>query len=223
MSIFQNYGSKNLMGSWYNTDKYFASKKWLENKVLKTLRPSLQTIAHKENLIGVEVGIGNCINSRNILDHMAIQKLYLIDRNVPTDIPGKDIIKDPRVVFMHGDSLDCLKKIDEPLDFVYLDGSHEFNYVLNEIAIVYHKIKLGGLLAGHDYEQVGVMAAMQTFMINAWRHTGEKPNNFYIDSCRDEHPGYPEEYMDYGFPIDWWMSKDKDLGKDFKIFKLRNG
>lgn len=36
------------------------------------------------------------------------------------------------------------------LDFVYLDGNHEPPHVANDIRMWWPKIKLGGILAGHD-------------------------------------------------------------------------
>lgn len=36
------------------------------------------------------------------------------------------------------------------LDFVYIDGNHEYDYVLHDLEDWYPKIKTGGILAGHD-------------------------------------------------------------------------
>ena len=73
------------------------------------------------------------------------------------------------------------------------------------------------------YDQLGVCTAVQTFMINLWKHNKEQPSNFFTESCRDGHPGYPKEYLEYGFPIDWWAIKEIEPGKDFKVYHLRNG
>jgi hypothetical protein len=40
---------------------------------------------------------------------------------------------------------------DESLDFVYIDGNHEFMYVLNDIHEWSKKVKKGGCICGHDY------------------------------------------------------------------------
>jgi hypothetical protein len=47
------------------------------------------------------------------------------------------------------DSL-CLFK-DEMLDFVYIDGNHTANYVLNDIVEWSKKVRKGGVISGHDY------------------------------------------------------------------------
>jgi hypothetical protein len=41
--------------------------------------------------------------------------------------------------------------IDGSLDFVYIDGNHEFYYVASDIHFWSKKIKVGGIIAGHDY------------------------------------------------------------------------
>jgi hypothetical protein len=96
-------------------------------------------------------------------------------------------------------------------------------HLVNEIKAVYPKLKEGGLLAGHDYEHIGVSAAVNTLMFNIWKHTKEKPDSFFFDACRDKHPGYPREYIERGFPVDWWHIKKHNLPNDFSINLLRNG
>ena len=49
-------------------------------------------------------------------------------------------------------SMDALADIeDESLDFVYIDGNHEFLYTLNDIHEWSKKVKQGGVISGHDY------------------------------------------------------------------------
>lgn len=44
---------------------------------------------------------------------------------------------------------------DNSLDFVYLDGAHDYKNVLAELPLFYKKIRSGGVLAGHDYCNYG--------------------------------------------------------------------
>jgi|WetSurMetagenome_2_1015567.scaffolds.fasta_scaffold01544_4 hypothetical protein len=37
------------------------------------------------------------------------------------------------------------------LDFVYIDGNHEFRYFAGDLVEWYKKVKPGGIVAGHDY------------------------------------------------------------------------
>lgn len=50
------------------------------------------------------------------------------------------------------DSLNAsLEYPDEYFDFVFIDSGHTFELTKAEIRLWYHKIKNGGILAGHDY------------------------------------------------------------------------
>lgn len=41
--------------------------------------------------------------------------------------------------------------LDSSIDMVYIDGNHEYEYVIQDINIWYPKIKQKGILSGHDY------------------------------------------------------------------------
>ncbi len=60
--------------------------------------------------------------------------------------------KYPNVTIIRKSSMDALADFEDgSLDFVYIDGNHQFAYVAEDI---YHwaiKLKKGGVLAGHDY------------------------------------------------------------------------
>ena len=49
-------------------------------------------------------------------------------------------------------SMDAVKDFaDNSLDFVFIDGNHSFQYVVNDIAEWSKKVKVGGIISGHDY------------------------------------------------------------------------
>lgn len=55
---------------------------------------------------------------------------------------------------------------DESLDFVFIDGSHDYNSIKEDINTWMPKVKSGGFLAGHDYaiQYFGIMkAVMESF------------------------------------------------------------
>ncbi len=41
---------------------------------------------------------------------------------------------------------------DESLDFVYIDGNHAFEYTVQDISLWSKKVKKGGVVYGHDFE-----------------------------------------------------------------------
>ena len=72
---------------------------------------------------------------------------------------------------------------DESLDFVYIDGNHEFKYVADDISVWSKKIRKGGVISGHDYiytnpsTQAGVCHVI--FVVNAYTNA-YKVKNWYL-------------------------------------------
>jgi len=64
-------------------------------------------------------------------------------------------IKHKKFEIIRKRSEDAVKRFeDELLDFVYIDGNHEFDYPLRDIEAWWPKVKTGGILSGHDYVRV---------------------------------------------------------------------
>lgn len=40
---------------------------------------------------------------------------------------------------------------DKSLDFVYIDGNHTLPYIINDIIEWSKKVRMGGIISGHDY------------------------------------------------------------------------
>jgi cephalosporin hydroxylase len=89
------------------------------------------------------------------------------------------------------DSLTAAKEYEnESLDFVFIDASHEYEDVLNDIKSWMPKVKVGGTIAGHDYydknHMAGVFHAVNELFPNknfilsesCWIHT--KKSNMII-------------------------------------------
>lgn len=56
-----------------------------------------------------------------------------------------------RVEFIRKESMEAAKLFeDNSLDFVYIDGNHDYKYVLADIQAWYPKVKVGGWLCGDD-------------------------------------------------------------------------
>jgi hypothetical protein len=56
-----------------------------------------------------------------------------------------------KVEFIREVSVEASKKFeDNSLDFVYIDGNHDYKYVLEDLEVWYPKVKIGGFLCGDD-------------------------------------------------------------------------
>lgn len=59
---------------------------------------------------------------------------------------------DNRAVLIRKTSAEAVKDFENwSLDFVYLDGAHDMENVLQDLELWYPKLKPGGLLGGHDF------------------------------------------------------------------------
>ena len=117
---------------------------------------------------GIEVGSYTGEFSSIILDSWP-GKLYMIDTwNSSEDSSYVDISKtsshhmslaldnvlkyDNRVIMIKCDSYNATELfLDNSLDFVYIDANHRYNNVKMDIDKWSDKVKLGGLVMGHDY------------------------------------------------------------------------
>jgi len=120
-------------------------------------RPSLQNFIDKKDLIGAEVGVLQGKNSFDMLEKLDIKKLYLIDiwshNGSDKNMSIKRLKKfEDKIIFLHVDSIKACEYIkDNELDFVYIDGDHRYEGVKEDINNYYSKVKMGGLICGHDY------------------------------------------------------------------------
>lgn len=81
---------------------------------------------------------------------------------------------------------------DESLDFVYIDGNHEFRYIAEDLAEWTKKVRKGGIVSGHDYffvktgtrEQIWHVAYVLKAFIGAF---GIK--NWFLLGAEEEKPG----------------------------------
>lgn len=74
---------------------------------------------------------------------------------------------------------------DESLDFAYIDADHTFDYAVTDILCWSKKVRAGGIVACHDYDNLGVHMAVEAYTrchdIRPWYITrGLNPTAFWV-------------------------------------------
>ncbi len=145
----------------------FSPESFMEKLVLMD-RKAMDFVKQKfgnETIIGAEVGVWKGDNAVNILENMPnVRLLYLVDpypdrRPKSKDWrPFKAIAKkklapfNSRIRWIHKEFEVCTTKdIPDPLDFIYIDGDHSYEYVKQDIALAVQLVKKGGIIGGHDF------------------------------------------------------------------------
>lgn len=116
---------------------------------------------------GAEIGVLEGWFSRWLFTRIQGLKLFLIDpylayddqtrRRGQEEMDESEIIAKTRLAgynceFIKKTSIEALKDIpDESLDFVYIDGNHAFDWVMEDIIHWSKKVRKGGVVSGHDY------------------------------------------------------------------------
>ncbi len=144
------------------------AKKWFKNKPIRC----------------IEVGVLNGENAKSWFKNLNIDKLYLIDPYKEFTIANLNRIESQstldnckkkmyknlkpywdRVEFLNMTSEEAIKynHIDEKVDYIYLDGNHNYLNLKWELDNFYPLLKEGGILTGDDYNQQDVSEALQEF------------------------------------------------------------
>lgn len=138
-------------------------------------RTELPIILNRRSLTGkgVEVGVWKGEFSIFLLENWKGEKLYSVDpwKNFASDEYVDDMNIDQndfdeiyngvsKLLTKYDDRSEIIRDVstnaalsfeDNSLDFVYLDGRHDYEGVKEDIQSWYSKVKPGGLLSGHDY------------------------------------------------------------------------
>lgn len=140
---------------------------------------------HDKDLIVAEVGVFKADSSARMLKKWPIKEFYAVDRwanyhgyerGLPNvnDLTNYEQIFNTvckrlskymdRVEIVEEDSSEAaLWFSDNYFDFVFIDANHNYDYVKRDIDAWLPKVKLGGILAGHDYFIPGVCKAVDKY------------------------------------------------------------
>ena len=159
----------------------------LQEQHIANLKPLLNRNALLQalpaNAVVAEVGVAEGGFSQRILKFSSPSKLYLIDawdaarysglhKTVTTKL--KSEIENGQVEIRRGLSTTVLPTFDDNFfDWVFLDTDHTYETTRDELNICQHKVKVGGLICGHDYitgdwkmrNRYGVVEAVNEFCV----------------------------------------------------------
>ena len=124
--------------------------------------------------IGAEIGVDKGDFSEHILSKTQIEMYYGIDTwqddfgsNHKPDYFDKEgnvrlnqaleklspYVLNSRVILLRMEGLQASKKFEEEtIDFCYIDGDHSLGGIYNDVVAWTPKVKIGGIIAGHDYK-----------------------------------------------------------------------
>ena len=106
-------------------------------------------------------------------------------------------LKPYNVTIIQATSMEAVETFnDEELDFAYIDGNHDYKYVLEDIAEWSKKVKRGGIVSGHDYYQFnnsGIIEAVAEYL-------KDKPEIELQLTDQNDDPDYDERH-----PSFWWI------------------
>lgn len=112
------------------------------------------------------------LGSEEHLEHEILKEDGLYKEFLKNIEPVRHIVNPIRMTSLEASML----YEDESLDFVFIDASHKYEDVLDDIKAWYPKVKKGGIFAGHDYPSwPGVVQAVDEFFnsIQATLHFDE--------------------------------------------------
>lgn len=130
---------------------------------------------------GAEVGVADGQNSLTLCQSIPDLELYCVD---PWIVYGQNKFahdNQDRMLevaherldtfgahFMQAMSMDAVREFEDgSLDFVYIDGNHAFDFVMQDLIEWSKKVRPGGIVSGHDYyrfRNAGVVDAVDAYV-----------------------------------------------------------
>ena len=144
---------------------------------LKNRRELIHLVNELNFKVGVEVGVSFGYFSKHILENTNMV-LYSIDpweKNIELGNPEQAYESTQRLLKPFGERRNIIKGYspevckdfqDNSVDFVYIDGLHDYDSVKADIEGWYPKVKTNGIISGHDYSErdwIGVVNAVKEF------------------------------------------------------------
>ena len=121
--------------------------------------------------LGAEIGVEQGKYSNHLLRHVPNLQLWCVDPWQTYDrykdhveqakldsfyAEAQERLRGLNAVVHRSTSMDAVTDVPENLlDFVYIDGNHDFEFVVNDIIEWTKRVRPGGIVAGHDFKREG--------------------------------------------------------------------
>jgi hypothetical protein len=144
---------------------------------------------------GVEIGVAQGRNAKNMYRTIPNLHLTLVDpwvafgRNTDEQMENvyqkcKRRLRHWKPTYIRKPSIEGAKEIkDNSVDFVYIDGLHNFDACITDLIHWTPKVRTGGIVSGHDFyhgysPHTGVIEAVRAYTyahnITEWHITGSR-------------------------------------------------
>jgi hypothetical protein len=158
--------------------------------------------------VGAEIGTGTGSYAITICINNTKCKLYCVDPwesyEGLNDYPDQNMLNEWRALaqrrlssykgieVINELSMDAVKRFDDgSLDFVYIDANHEFPFVAEDIFHWAKKVRLGGIVSGHDYMKIprddGMIQVKE--VVHAYTEAFDIEPWFVLNKCTTERAG----------------------------------
>lgn len=152
------------------------------NSNIKSREDFINIINILDLKIGCEIGVRLGNYSKFLLENTNLEILYSIDPWSPKYLEyghaegdgGESITRkilekfNERSLIVKEPSFEAVKKFGNNFfDFIYIDAAHDYKSVKDDINLFYPKLKVGGIMSGHDYLEYpdyGVVGAVDEFI-----------------------------------------------------------
>jgi hypothetical protein len=157
----------------------------------KRLATLSQKLGHKRGCeLGVRGGSFSALFCKAGLEMWCVDP-WAVCPNYPQERQDKSYAEAVRTLTPYGAHLvrkpsqDAVGDVPDGLDFLHIDGRHEFDYVMLDIIQWAPKVRQGGIIATHDYHLSGVKRAVEAYTlahhIDPWFYLkNHQPTAFWV-------------------------------------------
>ena len=172
----------------------------LEEFTRKNLAGLFQTLGYS---YGAEIGVAGGFHSKQICEQVSGVRLLCIDtwkvyKGLRHTLKqekydwcletAQENLAPYNAEIIQAFSMDAVRDVElESLDFVYIDGNHSFDYVMQDIIEWSKRVRRGGIVSGHDYyrfRNAGIVPAVNVYAymhhIKEWFLTSEKKEKSFF-------------------------------------------